>query len=412
MTSKGTGRDAAVRIGIDARFLLRPLRGMPHYVLGICRHMPALRPDYRFTFFINRAFEHNESPEAYGERLDGLAEAPNVDLVNMDDEAEMYWEQVLLPAAVRRQGIDLLHMPGNRIAFRAGVPVVVTVHDLMELSYLGTEHAAPAGASLRTRVYFWRRRAYVWLVYRHGFRRAARIITVSDGSRREIVEGLGIPPERVVAIHHGIEPHFRVSGRGEIGNLRERKHCLMFGGDSLQKNPEGALRAWAAVPEELRRRFPLRIVGFCGSETSPLLRALRELGLEGEVTVTGWIDTDGLVRALQESALLLFLSRREGFGFPLLEAMACGTPVVCSDIPSLAEIAGSAAAVVVAPDDAAGAAAGMARLLSSPQDWAQSVAQGRERAAEFSWQESAEKHLRVYESVLQSTPATHLSSSR
>ncbi len=150
----------------------------------------------------------------------------------------------------------------------------------------------------------------------------------------------------------------------------------------------------------------------CGSETSPLLSALRELGLEDEVTVTGWIDTDDLVRALQESALLLFLSRREGFGFPLLEAMACGTPVVCSDIPSLTEIAGAAAAVVVAPDDAAGAAAGMAKLLSSPQDWAQAVARGRQRAAQFSWQESAEKHLRVYESVLQSTPATHLSSSR
>jgi glycosyltransferase involved in cell wall biosynthesis len=389
-----------VRIGIDARMVLRPLRGMPHYVLGICRHMPALRPDHRFTLFINREYLHNDSPAAYDERIEALADPPNVELVNMNSEGEVWWEQVRLPRAVRKLGIDVLHMPANRIAFRAGVPVVTTVHDVMELRYMRREQTAPPGADLRTRAYFWRWRAYIRWTYRRGFHRAARVITVSDSSRRDVVEVLRIPPDRVEAIHHGLEPHFRPRADSDGGTLPSRRHCLMFGGDSYQKNPAGALRAWAAVPEELRRRFPLRIVGFRGRENSPLSAALVELGLGEEVTVTGWIDNEQLVRELQEAAALLFLSREEGFGFPVIEAMACGTPVVSSNVASLTEIAGGAAAVAVAPDDSSGAAAGIARLLSSPQEWSEAVARGLCRAAEFTWERSAERHLDLYESVV------------
>lgn len=388
-----------MRIGVDARFILRPQRGMPHYVTAICQHMPALRPNARFTLFINRTYEHNEVPNAYAERIEALGAAPNVELVNLNDEAEMHWEQVLLPRAVRARGLDVLHMPGNRTCFRAGVPVVPTVHDLMELSYLGKEHAAPPHASFRKRAYFWRRRGYVWATYRLGFRRARSIITVSESSKRELVEGLGIPPERVHAIPHGIEPHFRMRENAGEGGVDERTHCLMFGGEGYQKNPEGALRAWAEVPRALRQRFPLRIVGFRDREPSKIRRTLEELDLQDEVTVHGWIDTETLVRSMQSAALLLFLSRHEGFGFPVVEAMACGTPVVMSNIESLSEIAGGAAAVAVAPDDTAQAAAGIARLLTSPEEWSRAVAGGLRRAGGFSWEESAEKHLQIYESL-------------
>ena len=387
-----------MNIGIDARFLLRPQRGMPHYVTQICRHMPALRPDGRFTLFINRAYEHNEAAAEYEERLEGVGAHANVAIVNMDDDAEVRWEQVLLPRAVKERGVDLLHMPGNRTCFRAGVPVVPTVHDVMELRHLRREQAAPRGAGLRARAYFWRRRAYVWATYRLGFPRAAAIVTVSDSSKRELVDQLGISSDRVHTIHHGIEAHFRpLDG---LETLATRTHSLMFGGDSYHKNPEGALRAWSNVPEDLRRRFPLKIIGFRRKQSSRLMNALEELGLQTQVSVSEWVDSEALVHAMQRAAILLFLSRGEGFGFPIVEAMACGTPVASSNIDALTEIAGGAAAVTVAPDDAASAAAGITRVLSSPEEWSRAAGKGLRRATAFSWAESAEKHLQVYERVL------------
>jgi glycosyltransferase involved in cell wall biosynthesis len=375
------------------------MRGIPSYVSRLCRHLPPLRPHYHFSLFINRAFQHNELPENYHERLEQLKEQPNIQLININHDAEIFWEQVLLPRALKKHGIHLLHMPANRISFIPKIPVVATIHDIMEFLFLRKIHAIPDGADLKMKFYYWRKQAYVWMIYKLGLRKAARIVTVSNYSARDLKRHLVVPEAKIACIYHGVDSHFKSLQGRVLTGPDKRRYCLMFGGDSYQKNSEGALAAWSRVPSSLRRRYPLRIIGFCGRVDSPLLRLIKQLGLEKEVAVAGWVSEETLVRHLQEAALLLFMSRYEGFGFPIVQAMACGTPVVCSNSSSLIEVGGEAA-MTFSPDDASGTAGGIVTLLSDHEKWQLYVQKGLQRAKEFTWQKSAQEHLRVYEREL------------
>jgi len=395
------------RIAIDARHLLRPLRGIPLYVARLCHHLPSLDSKNRYYLFINRGFEHNAPPAEYEPRLEALqSRHDNLTVINRDDDAEIAWEQFELPRMVREHRIDLLHMPGNRICFRPGVPVVVTVHDIMEWIYLDTARVAGVIGSkqgLKMKAYALRILAYQWANYRFGFRRANRVVTVSWHSAGDIVKHLGIPPDRVVPIHHGLDDIFAPgkSGTGEpFLPLERRRHVLMLGGDSEQKNPQGAIAAWARVPRDVRKRFPLKVVGFCGDHSSPLIEAIERHRLRGEVSVKGWVSEQELIEGLQEAALFIYPSRYEGFGFPPLHAMACATPVASTTAASIPEVMGGAG-IRYDPDDHAALAAGMTGLLTDAGMWRDQVSMGLARSRSFDWQRSAEAHLKVYREVLQ-----------
>jgi glycosyltransferase involved in cell wall biosynthesis len=252
---------------------------------------------------------------------------------------------------------------------------------------------------------------YIWCTYKFGIKQARRVITVSDYSARDIVKTLNISPDKVTAIHHGLDIEFTHAGAGlangsdYIDGVHSRKNVLMLGGDSYQKNPEGAIAAWAKVPESLRSKNPLKIIGFCGNEQSPLLQAIRAHGLAEEVEVKGWVSQEELITYLRNAALFLYLSRYEGFGFPLLHAMASGTPVVSTNKSSLPEVLGEVG-FKVEPDDSSGAAKAIERVLLDSKLWHEQVAAGIERSHMFSWKQSAEKHLSVYEEVLEAERGT------
>lgn len=395
------------RIGIDARFILRPLRGMPLYVQRLCQVLPALNREYQFILFVNEAYEYNESPEKYRSLLAALkADHPNVKIVNKNHEAEMFWEQIYLPALMRKYHLDLLHMPGNRISFQGNTPIVVTVHDIIE--YLNVKgnliKTFSSKISLRMRLYNLRKMAYVWLSYKAFSRRSSKIITVSEFSARQITEILQVPSAKVVSIHHGLDDAFVPCNVGteplaEETSPSSRSYILMLGGDSPHKNPEGAIAAWAKVPEEIRRVYPLKIIGFCGGRDSRLLTALAIHGMQDEVEVQGWVTEDEMVRYLQGAAVFLYLSRHEGFGFPPLHAMASGTPVVASNCTSIPEVLGGVG-LTYAPDDYEGIASGIVKLLVDSAVWKRESAAGMERSRAFNWYQSAQQHLRVYEEVM------------
>jgi glycosyltransferase involved in cell wall biosynthesis len=368
---------------------------MPRYVYQLCLGLPRLRPDWHFHFFVNSAFQYNEAREAFEPRLRRLQEYPNVSIVNEDSDGEMYWEQIVLPRLVRESQVDLLHMPANRACWRAPVPQVVTVHDTMELRFLSRNMGMPAGAGVRLRAWVWRRCAYVWLNYRFAIRRSAAIVTVSRNSAQDIIRQLRVGSPLVTAIHHGVPQEFAPSALF----LRERRFCLMLGGDSFQKNPEGAFAAWALVPEGLRARYPLIVAGFAGQSDSPLLKAIQHHGLGESVRVHGWMSDTDIARLFREAAVFLFVSRYEGFGFPVLQAMASGTPVVCSDSSSLPEIAGGAA-WFAPPEEPERIAQGLVTLLTDDGEWCKYRRGGLAQAARFTWEQSMRQHVQVYERVL------------
>lgn len=394
------------KIGIDARFMLRPLRGIPLYVTRLCQYLPDLNPDYLFYLFVNKGYEHNDSPTNYQQRITELLERhPNVRIVNYDDDAEIKWEQVYLPRLLKENKIDLLHMPGNRICFFSGVPTVVTIHDVIEFIELNGKYLRNllAGETcIRMFGYKARLSAYVWANYKFGFSKAAQVVTVSEYSATDIVETLNLSPTKVSAIHHGLDSEFVIGGGYASGyvDVSSRNFVLMLGGDSPHKNPEGAISAWAKVPEEIRRKYPLRIIGFCGNDQSPLLRALWHYGLQNEVEIHGWVTQNELIDNLRSAALFVYLSRHEGFGFPPLHAMASGTPVIASNCTSIPEVLGDVG-FMYDPDDSDGIAGGIEKVLSDHALWQQQSGAGLTRATSFSWRESAIQHLKVYDKVME-----------
>jgi glycosyltransferase involved in cell wall biosynthesis len=239
-----------------------------------------------------------------------------------------------------------------------------------------------------------------------GLKRATRVITVSQHSAADIVKHLNISPGVVRAIHHGLDREFILDdGHGVLTDgqsrlkLSRRNYVLMLGGDSHQKNPEGAIAAWAKVPESIKSKYRLKIVGFCGDDNSPLMKALRKHKLEDSVEVHGWITQNELVDSLRNAALFLYLSRYEGFGFPPLQAMASGTPVISTNRSSIPEVLGEVG-LKYTPDDHDGIARGITEILTDESAWNEQVEEGIKRSQLFDWKKSAEAHLKVYEEVL------------
>ena len=386
-------------IAIDARFILRPLRGMPLYVLMLCRNLPALARHHHFFYLINKGFEHNDTPENYLPRIKEIEKNnPNVTFVNYNDDGEIKWEQVYLPRMIKQYKIDLLHMPGNRVCFFPRTPMVVTIHDIMEFLYLKKSYFTRIAKEKKLRMIFYHTRVilYALTMYKVAIRKPERIITVSAYSADDISTKLNIRRNKISTIYHGLNKEFRCNS---IVPLDNRSFTLLLGGDNHPKNSGLAISAWAKVNPGIRLKYPLKVVGFTGNKNSPILQSIRKNGLEDEVKIQGWATEEDMVWYFTRAALFLFPSRYEGFGFPLIQSMASGTPVISTCRSSIPEILGNVG-LQYDPDDATGMAKGIERLLTDHNEWKRQSDAGYQRSSLFVWKKSAKQHLALYESVL------------
>ncbi|MCL1982817.1 MAG: glycosyltransferase family 4 protein [Clostridiales bacterium] len=386
-----------MNIGIDARFILRPMRGMPLYVMRLCQLLPSVTEKHNFFYFINESFEHNSPRQEYLSRISELSKFKNVNIINCNDDAEILWEQFHLPRILKHYKINLLHMPGSRFSFTTTIPIVVTLHDLNEKSRLNFKSIKSSCSSLKPRQaqYFLRNQIYVWMQYKFGFKRAQKIITVSNYSASDIVKELNIDTNKVVAIHHGSETAF--SNKPPI-HFSKRRHVLVLGGEAYHKNLAGAIKSWSLIPKNLKERFPLKIVGLSKKTNPEILEMISDDEVKQYIKISGWITEDELVKYFQTAAVFLYLSYFEGFGFPLLHAMESGTPIVSSNVTSIPEVL-NGVGLQCGPDDHAQIARNITQLLTNEELWEKQVASGQERVAKFSWQRSVLEHLDVYESI-------------
>ena len=267
-----------------------------------------------------------------------------------------------LPLLLRRVRPALAHFQ-HALPLRCPCPAVVTVHDL------GFERD-PSLMPLPDRAIF--KAAVPWSV-----RRVARVLAVSERTRADLIELYRTPPEKIVVTPHGVDPAFTPGGEPSRGG----DYVLFVGAVQARKDPLAAVDAAAAAG------LPLVAVG---PERDPELAAeLRRRGVE----VRGYVEQDELVRLYRGAAALVFPSRYEGFGLPLVEAMACGTPVVASPDPALQEVAGDAA--LFAEPARLGEA-----IRRAIDERPRLAAAGLERARRFSWEEAARRTLAVYREVL------------
>ncbi len=302
------------------------------------------------------------------------------------ERASMRWE---LPRLEWLARFDVLFAPNFVPPPTASRRLVLTIHDLAFRLH-------PETAPTATRR---------WLVrLDRALRQAAGIVAVSEATRRDLLELYPVDPERVTVIHHGIDAdRFRPAPKEEVERVRrlhgiDGPYVLFLGGLEPRKNLPTLVRAWARVPDDLR---PGLVVAGASVPWNPegrsgLDRALAALPAAARtgVTLTGYVGHRDKVALLTGARALAFPSLYEGFGLPILEAMAVGTPVVTSDLSSMPEVAGQAA-VLVDPRSAEAVAEGLGRVLADQGLAARLTEAGRERVRKFDWDRTARAHAAV-----------------
>jgi glycosyltransferase involved in cell wall biosynthesis len=293
-----------------------------------------------------------------------------------------FWEDQLPASAVYHAAEHLLP--------RLRRPTVLTVHDLIFERY--PQH--------HTRL----NRLFLKVGMPLFVRAADAIIAVSEHTKRDLVELYGTPAQKIHVIYEGIDERFAPIGPPLVTTIRRklgitRPYLLMVGTLEPRKNHAAALRALAQLKAEGHPHC-LVIVGGQGWLFDPIQALVGEWGLADDVLFAGRVDDDDLPALYSGADCVLMPSLYEGFGFPVLEAMACGTPVVCSNSSSLPEVAGDAA-LMVNPEDDEALAAAVGRLLAEPDLRSQLRQRGEQQAAGFRWQECAAQTVQVYAAVVE-----------
>ena len=297
------------------------------------------------------------------------------------------WEQVVAPVAVKRHEVDVLHSMGYAQPIACGAKTVVTVHDLAFLLFPRTFNRL--------------NRLYLSLLTRLSVRRADRVIAVSSNTKNDIVRLLGVAPDKVVVVHHGVEPIFRkISDTSEIESFKRRRglpdrYVLFIGTLEPRKNIQTLLVAFANLKKRSNVPHKLVIGGARGWLWNEILATIERLELQQDVVLPGYLPLDEEPLWYNGADLFVYPSLYEGFGFPALEAMACGTPVVTSNSSSLPEVVGDCGVLVdpTRPDELTEA---IYRLLVTPSARGELSDRGLERAKSFSWSRAAERTIGVY----------------
>lgn len=385
-----------MRVGINALFLQKPATGMGQHLLHLLEGLDSLDDrDQQYTLLAPRV------RRAYTLRAPQLSDRfREVEVVTRlarlgENVEQVWWEQAGIVLAGSREKVDLLHSPYWSNPLWSPWPTVVTVHDVIQ--FVLPEYA-------------WRKisRMYFGLVSA-GARRADAIITVSECSKADIVKILGVAPERIHVIGNAVDDTlYPVRDAWLLKSVRERygigpRFILYFGGFDLRKNVPRIIEAYSRLPEHLRKEYGLVIAGRYQNLGHPLFPDPREvvarLGLESNVVFTGQIREQDKAPLFSAATVFVFPSLYEGFGIPVLEAMACGTPVVTSNVSALPEVAGDAG-MLVDPYQPDAISSAVANLLDSQSLRDDLSRKGLERARLFTWNGVAEQTLRVYKQTL------------
>lgn len=301
------------------------------------------------------------------------------------------WMQGLLPLLLRRYQPDLCHFTNFLAPYFTSVPYVVTIHD-MTLELLPRYHT-------------WRKRALTRTLSPGIARRARFIVTPSESARADVARLFGVDPGRIRAIPHAADPRFvPTTDAASRARIRERygvedPYLLYVGTLEPRKNLVRTVRAFARIAD----RFPehrLFLAGELGWHANELLETVASLRMGRRVVRLGYVDEDDLPALYANASLFLYPSLYEGFGFPVLEAMACGVPVLTSRTSSLAELA-AGAALTVNPFDEREITETMERGLADEAERRRLREAGSHRARQFSWHRTVAETLSVYQEALE-----------
>ncbi len=297
------------------------------------------------------------------------------------------WEQLVQPWTLRRIGAHLVHGPAFVGPLLAPCPVVITIHDLSFIRFPTLFRPA--------------NRLYLTVLTRLSARRARRLIAVSAHTAAETTRLLGVPSERIDVVYHGVDPAFHPLPADEVAVFRQRRglperFVLCVGTLEPRKNQTRLVEAFARIHDG---QVKLVLVGGKGWLYDELFTRVEALGLSKEIIFPGYVMNDELPLWYNAATILAYPSLYEGFGMPVLEAQACGTPVLTSNVSSLPEAAGDAASMVD-PYDVGALAAELDRLLTDKPLRHELRKRGLAHASQFTWPLMAQETADVYRRAL------------
>ncbi len=371
-----------MKIGIDARLALHDPHGISRYIYHFLHILADYDKQNTYVLYIDKPDVEGILPLRFEKRV-------------LKSKNPFVWEQVLLPRAVKRDGIDILHCIANTapIILDKKILLFMTVHDVM---YLDRSNDALAPGNWYQRL----GKMYRTLIVPRAVRRADHIITVSQFSKKEICSKLRLDDSLIEVIYQGCE---FVQGDADysIEQIKEHygitgQYMISFGGIAPRKNTKRSLEVFAL----LQNKYNLQLVvtGLPEPLRKPFVDLAIKLNIIDKVRFLGFVPEGQLSLLLRNSKLLLFLTKYEGFGLPVLEGMLNGVPTIASNVTSVPEIAGDGA-YLVNPDDDQAVLSAISDLLTNAEMRNSFIQKGLLRSKEFTWEKNTLQVLDAYERV-------------
>jgi glycosyltransferase involved in cell wall biosynthesis len=364
-----------LKIAIDARNLVEKGLGVGRYLEGFIQYSKIVSPDIEYTLYFNS--KANRQVDGFRTKI--------IDVPFL--KKNIFWMNVALPFELMREKYDLFHCPFYGLPYIQPCPMVVTIHDI---SYI----AHPEWFASRTRMSF-------KLTTDHAIRTAKKIMTDTEFSKKEILKYYKVPEDRISVVYAATGPNFKPQDKATAlkaakGIGAASPFLLHVGAIHARRNVERALRAFVQV----KKKFPdMRFILVGRQDKNIDISGLAtHLGIKDSVTMIEYIDEPALVSLYNACEALVYPSLYEGFGLPVLEAMACGAPVIAANASCTPEVLGGAG-VLFDPYNEVSIADTVIRVLGDNKLKSEIVAKGLKRAADFSWERAARQTVDIYRDV-------------
>lgn len=371
-----------MKIGFEAQRIFRTNKhGMDFVALEVLKELQKI--DLENEYFVFVAPGDDEC----------LKETTNFHIIKIGFPTYPLWEQVGLPLALNKYKPDILHCTSNTAPLYCKVPLIVTLHDIIFLEPLRGENKSTY--QNLGRIY---RKFVVPKILKH----CKKIVTVSNYEKERIGNFLKLPNDKLIAIYNGFSSHFRViqdTSSITSNYISEKEYIFFLGNTDPKKNVPGTLVAYSLYLKKSSKKLPLLLADLKEEILDKILEENNIREIKDYIKLSGYINNKDLPYIYNGANIFLYTSFRESFGIPLLEAMACGTPVITGNASALPEIAGDGGILidVTKPENIAEM---ILKLETDKSFYESQILYGLERVKSFSWTETASNLLKEYKKII------------
>lgn len=374
-----------MKIGIEAQRIFRKKKhGMEVVTIELINHLQKIDKENEYIIFVKD-----------GEDRGCIKETENFKIRIVPGITYPDWEQIHLPRAIKKENLDLIHFTSNTASVFTNTPIVLTLHDIIYLesiSFSGTQYQNIGNIYRR-------------LIVPKIVNKSKAIITVSEYEKERIDQHFSFENDKVKVVYNAKDSAFKkVNDEDLLNRIREKYNfpdnfILFLGNTAPKKNSDRLIRAYARYVEKSESPLPLVVLDL---PRPYIVNILKELGMEkidNQIITKDYISHNDLLVVYNLATIFIYPSLRESFGLPIIEAMACGTPVITSNTSAMPEVAGNAA-LLANPYDVEDMAEKIHSLATNEHLLQSLIEKGYKRSEDFSWERTANKVLEIYNNVL------------